>query len=292
MTLVVKLVFMEKLPVALITGCSTGIGYETALLLARSGYKVFATMRDLKKAAPLRQAAVGLPLEILPLDVDKAASVKKAVSTVVKKAGRIDVLVNNAGFGAFGALEEFTDEEIRTQFETNFFGLVRMTREVLPVMRSQGRGRIVNIGSLAGKMSFAGIGLYCATKHAVEAFTESLRLEIRPFHLEATVIEPGTIRTPFKVNRRKAQAVLKNQSAYQKVLERILYFGNHPPDSAPGPQKVAETVLKAMRSGRMAVRYPVGRDAVWLPFVRWFVPAWLYDLSLKIRYADFLREIA
>ncbi len=129
---------MESRPVALVTGCSTGIGFETTILLARRGYRVFATLRDLKKAGPLKAACAGLPVEILPMDVDRAPSVKKAVAAIVKKTGRIDALVNNAGWGAFGALEEFSDEEIRAQYETNVFGLLRVTRAVLPLaMRAQ-----------------------------------------------------------------------------------------------------------------------------------------------------------
>ena len=281
---------MEGRPVVLITGCSTGIGFETSLLLAREGYRVFATMRNLKKAAPLKDAAKGLPLEILPLDVDKPSSVKAGVAAILRKAGRIDVLVNNAGWGAFGAIEEFSDEEVRAQYETNFFGLLRVTRQVLPVMRAQKSGRIVHIGSLAGRMTFAGIGLYCSSKYAVEALTESLRLELRPFNIETAVIEPGTIRTPFKANRRKARIFHEGKSSYQKVLENILYFGNHPSPSAPGPWKVAAAVLKALRAKRMAIRYPVGRDAVWFPFFRWFMPDFLYDWVLKKRYEGFQRQ--
>lgn len=280
---------MGDQPVVLITGCSTGIGFETALLLARKGYRVFATMRNMKKAGSLRDAGKDIPLEIHPLDVDKPASVKAAVTAVLKRAGRIDALVNNAGWGAFGAMEEFSDAEIRAQYETNVFGLLRVTRQVLPVMRRQKKGRIIHIGSLAGRMTFAGIGLYCSSKHAVEAVNESLRLEVRPFNIESAVVEPGTIWTPFKVNRRKALAFQKGKSAYQKVLENILHFGNKPSSFMPGPEKVAATVLKALQAGRMAVRYPVGRDAVWLPFLRWFMPDSLFDWVLKLKYQGFQR---
>jgi len=279
--------FMENQPVVLITGCSTGIGYETALLLARKGFQVFATMRDMKKAGPLRRVAQGLPLEILPLDVDKPASVRKAVADVLKKAGRIDALVNNAGWGAFGAIEEFTDAEIAAQFETNVFGLMRVTREVLPAMRSQGKGKIVQIGSLAGRMTFAGIGLYCATKYAVEAITESLRLELKPFGVQAAVVEPGNIRTPFKVNRRKAAVFVKGRSAHQEALEKVLAYGNHFSPSTPGPAKVAEKVLNALSASTMAIRYPAGLDAQWFPVVRWFMPDFLFDFLMKRMYRRF-----
>jgi len=278
---------VENRPVALITGCSTGIGLETTLLLAQEGWRVFATMRDLKKAGPLQEASRGLPIEILPLDVDHAHSVKKAVSTVARMAGRVDVLVNNAGYGAFGALDEFTDREILAQYETNVFGLMRVTREVLPFMRRQGSGRIVHIGSLAGKMTFAGIGLYCSTKHVVEALTEGLRIETRPFGVEVAVVEPGSINTPFKANRRKAALFLKKRSAHQKVLENILYFGDHPSRFAPKAPRVAQTILKALKARRMATRYQVGMDAVWFPVVRWFLPNFVYDGLLKAMYKRF-----
>jgi NAD(P)-dependent dehydrogenase (short-subunit alcohol dehydrogenase family) len=278
---------MENRKVALVTGCSTGIGYETALLLARRGYRVFAALRNMEKAGPLRGESRGLPLEILPMDVDRASSVKKTTAWILKKAGRIDVLVNNAGWGAFGPLEEFTDGEILAQYQTNLFGLLRVTRAVLPAMRSRGGGRILHIGSLAGKMTFAGIGLYCSTKHAVEAVTESLRLEVRPFNIEVAVVEPGNIRTPFKANRRKAGVFREGRSAYQGVMERVLYLGDHPSPSVPGPRKVAETVARALRARRMALRYPVGRDATAYPFLRRFLPDALFDRILERTYARF-----
>src|SRR6185369_1052701 len=140
---------------------------------------------------------------------------RRAVAQVIAKAGRVDVLVNNAGWGAFGALEEFSESEVLAQFETNVFGLLRVTREVLPHMRSQGSGKILHVGSLAGKMTFAGISLYCSTKHAVEALTETLRLECRPFGVEVGMVEPGSIRTPFKANRRKSKIFLSGKSSYQ-----------------------------------------------------------------------------
>ncbi len=280
---------MENRPVVLITGCSTGIGFATALLLARKGYRVFATLRNLKKAGPLRQAASGLPIEILPLDVDKSVSVQKAVAVLLKKTGRLDALINNAGLGAFGALEEFTDEDIQTQYETNVFGLMRVTKAVLPVMRAQKSGRIIQLSSLAGKMTFAGIGLYCSTKHAVEALTENLRIELRPFNIETAAVEPGSMNTQFKYNRRKTKVFTQGQSAYQSVLEKILAFGNQQSLNAPGPEKVAEVILKALQADRMAARYPVGFDAEWFPVVRWFLPNFAYDWILRGMYRRFTR---
>lgn len=282
---------MESRPVALVTGCSTGIGLEISILLAQQGWRVFATMRNLKKSGPLRQRAVGLPLEILSLDVDKPTSAVQAAASILKKTGRIDTLVNNAGWGAFGALEEFTDDEILAQYETNVFGLMRVTRAVLPAMRAQRSGRIIHIGSLAGKMTFAGIGLYCSSKYAVEALTEGLRLELRPFDIEAAVVEPGSIKTSFKMNRRKAKLFLQGKSAYQKVMSNILYFGDHPSSLAPGPAKVAQVVLKALSSNRMTARYTAGLDAFWFPAVRWFLPDFIYDFLLKRMYQRFTKQV-
>jgi len=274
---------MSMLPsqTVLITGCSSGIGYWTSLLLAQNGFLVFATMRNIQKAGSLREAARDLPIEILPLDVDNPASVNKAVSTVLRKAGRIDVLVNNAGWGAFGAFEEFTDKEIRDQYETNVFGMARVTRAVLPAMREQCQGRIVNIGSLAGRMTFAGVGLYCSTKHAVEGFTEVLRTEIRPFGIQTTVVEPGNIRTRFKDNRRKSRLFEEGKSAYQGLLEKVHAFGNKQAALSPGPGQVAQTVLKALRSPLMAVRYPAGLDARLFPALRWCLPDVVYDFLIR-----------
>jgi len=279
---------MEKRPVALITGCSTGIGLEASLALAKKGYLVYATMRNLKKAGALRKAAKRLPIEILALDVDKAADAQKAVSAVVRKTGRIDVLINNAGWGAFGALEEFTDEEIWAQYETNVFGLMRVTNAVLPVMRKQKGGRILHIGSLAGKMTFGGVGLYCSSKHAVEALTEAMRTEVRPFNIEVTVIEPGSTNTQFKYNRHLSQKFLKGKSEYQSILKKILAYGNDQSKKAPGSEQVVKAILKVLDARRMAVRYAAGFDATWFPVARWFLTDAIYDLVLKRMYRRFM----
>ena len=282
---------MTEKSVVLITGCSTGIGFETALLFAKKGFRVFATLRDLKKAGPLREASRGLAVEILQLDVDQSSSVQSCVAAVLRKTGRIDILVNNAGWGAFGALEEFTDREIFSQYETNVFGLMRVTRAVLPSMRARKFGKIIQIGSLAGKMTFAGIGLYCSTKYAVEALTESLRMELKPFGIQAAVVEPGSIKTPFKANRRKSEVFLKGRSIYQETLKRILYFGDHPSALAPGPKKAAKKIVRLALSKRMPARTRVGLDAVWFPVVRWFLPDFAYDFLMRRVYGKFLKGI-
>jgi NAD(P)-dependent dehydrogenase (short-subunit alcohol dehydrogenase family) len=270
----------------LITGCSTGIGYETALLLARKGWRVFATMRHLRKAAPLLEAARNLPLEVLPLDVTQTASVKRAVAECVKRAGRLDALVNNAGFGVFGASDEFTDGECRAQFATNVYGLHRVTRECLPILRRQGGGRVVNVGSLAGRITFAGIGLYCASKFAVEAYTESLRLEVGKFNIQACVVEPGQIHTPFKANQVKAAALAGGRSAHQTGMEKAYQVSCGRSAKAPGPGIVARTIADALSVPVMDIRYPVGFDAFWYPKIRWWIPNPVWDFILQAMYRN------
>jgi len=278
---------MENQRTVLITGCSSGIGLESAVLMGQKGWRVFATLRDLKKSGPLRGRSRDLPVEILTLDVDDPKSVQKGAAVVLKKAGGLDALVNNAGWGAFGALEDFTDEEIKAQYETNLFGLFRLTRAVLPAMRTRGRGRILNISSVAGKMTFAGVGLYCSSKHAVEALTESLRLELRPFGVEVGMVEPGQFQTRFKDNRRKSQIFQSGRSPYQAVLEKILQYGNGESAKAPGPEVVARTIVKALEDQKMALRYPVGTDARWFPFAQRFLPDGLYDRIVSYTLARF-----
>jgi NAD(P)-dependent dehydrogenase (short-subunit alcohol dehydrogenase family) len=278
---------MRSRPVVLITGCSSGIGFETALLLARKGFHVFATLRNLKKAEPLRQAGQGLSLEVLRLDVDDPVSVREAVKQTIRRSGHIDVLIHNAGWGAFGAVSEFSDQEMSDQFETNVFGPARLTREVIPHMRRNGGGRIIFVGSLSGRMAFAGVGLYCASKHAIESLVESVRFELRPSGIEATVIEPGHIRTSFKENRRRAEIFEQGASAHQDALDGVLRFGNRP--KGPGPHIVAVKILSVLQSIKLKIRYPAGWDAFGVPFASWFVPEPIYDVMTGWMYRLFFR---
>jgi NAD(P)-dependent dehydrogenase (short-subunit alcohol dehydrogenase family) len=281
---------VENQRTVLITGCSSGIGLEAAVLLAQRGWQVFATLRDLKKSALLKEKTAGLSVEILPMDVDDALSLRKGVAAVLKKAGALDALVNNAGWGAFGALEDFSDQEIAAQYETNLFGLFRVIREALPSMRARSRGRILNVSSVAGKMTFAGIGLYCSSKHAVEALTESLRLELRPFGIQVGMVEPGQFHTRFKDNRLKNKIFLAGKSPYQGLLEKILQYGNSQSAQAPGPEIAARTILRALEDDKMALRYPVGTDARVFPLAQRFLPDALYD-RIMVRTLTRFREV-
>src|ERR687893_732697 len=177
----------------LVTGCSSGIGWATAGRLAEAGWRVYATARDVEKIAPLERSGC----ELLPLDVTDEGSMISAVEEVERREGAVGVLVNNAGYSQSGAVEAVPMDKVRRQFETNVFGLVRMCQLVLPGMRSQGYGRIVNVSSMGGRLTFPGGGYYHATKHAVEAISDALRFEVQGFGVRVIIVEPGLIRTRF-----------------------------------------------------------------------------------------------
>jgi NAD(P)-dependent dehydrogenase (short-subunit alcohol dehydrogenase family) len=271
---------METRPVVLITGCSSGFGYETALFMARNGWRVFATMRNMKKVGPLRNASKGLPVDILPLDVDKEPSVKRAVAVALKRAGKIDVLVNNAGYGAYGAVLDFEDSEIRRQYETNVLGLLRTSRAVLPSMLRNRKGRIINVGSLAGRVTFTGMGLYSSSKYAVEAVTEAIRLEGAHLGIDACVVEPGMFHTSFGKNRRWARKWEAKSSPFQGLIDSIVAYMNSRKRNPGGAMPVARTILKAATAKHPAIRYPVGWDAWLLTVLYALLPgAWFERLK-------------
>src|ERR671925_52464 len=182
--------------VAVVTGSSSGIGYETVLALARNGFTTFATIRNLGKAGQIESVASKekLPIHVVQLDVTDDASVQNAIQEVMKKAGRIDVVVNNAAYGLTGAFEDLSIEEIKTQYETNFYGVIRVTQAILPIMRKQGSGRIVNISSGAGRFGYPGGSAYVSTKFALEGLSKSMAYELEPFGIKVVLIEPGVIR--------------------------------------------------------------------------------------------------
>ena len=210
---------MEK--VALVTGSSSGIGYETSLALAREGYFTYATMRDLKKEAVIKKIAEeeNLPLKVIELDVDNDDSVQNAVETIIEEKQRIDVLVNNAGWGIWGTAEDVSIEEFRAQFETNFFSVVRMIQKVVPIMRKQGTGDIVNISSIAGRIGFPVSTAYISSKFAIEGLSESLRYELGPFGIDVIIIEPGVIKTNFFDSMKTAK---KADDAYKEITEKVI----------------------------------------------------------------------
>ncbi len=241
-------------PVALVTGASSGIGHSTTLLLARSGYRVFATVRSEAKEASLRQEAAGLPLEILHLDLADEAGASRVVQEVLRRAGRIDVLVNNAGYAKLGAVEDIPREDLRHQFEVNVFGAMQLCREVIPSMRAQHSGRIVNVSSLAGRVSVPLMGAYCASKFALEAFSDALRAEVKPAGIRVALVEPGPVATNFnRLARNESHVILQSPSVFHAVYERMRREATD--RWAATPERVARTILRAVRSARPRSRY-------------------------------------
>ena len=258
--------------VALVTGASSGIGEATAVRLAQAGYKVYGTSR---REPQVRHQA----FEMLALDVTRDESVEAAVSELMRREGGIHLLVNNAGFGVAPAgAEESSIEQARAIFETNFFGLVRMTRAVVPHMRQQGHGRIVNIGSVLGFLPMPYGALYAATKHAVAGYSESLDHELRTRGIRVTVVEPAYTKTPFDANFMEPDAKL---DAYHQARTDVTRRVNEVMATAEQPGVVAETVLEAASAARPKLRYAAGKLAKRLRFLRRFAPASLVDAGLR-----------
>jgi NAD(P)-dependent dehydrogenase (short-subunit alcohol dehydrogenase family) len=249
--------------VTLITGTSTGIGFATAALLAGNGYNVYATMRDPNRSgAALEEAAkrAGGSLTIAALDVTDAGACEQAVADVLAKEGRIDVLINNAGIGDLQVVEHATDEIARRTFETNFFGPLRLIRAVLPGMRERRSGTIVNVSSVAGILAGMGQSVYCATKHALEALSESLALEVREFGIRVAIIEPGLFKTQI-VRNAVDHLVLDDASPYAATERRIRTIYATGNEMGGEPPTVAEAILHAIETKEPRLRYLVGVDA-------------------------------
>ena len=257
---------MKAENVALITGSSSGIGFETALLLARKGFHTYASMRNLEKSKSISEIAnrEKLPLQVVQLDVNDNRSVKEAIDKVVAENQRIDVLVNNAGYGLLGSLEDLSIEEIKAQFETNFFGVVRVTQQVLPVMRKQKSGIIVNISSVGGRLGIPGLSAYHSTKFALEGLSESISYELEPFGIKVVLIEPGFIRTNImnsSIIAKKAQDPNSLYFSLTQQLERSFKLAMENTSASSPPEEVAKVVLQTIRSTNPKLRYTVGNDA-------------------------------
>lgn len=250
---------MDK--VAIVTGSSSGIGFETALALAREGYHTYATMRDVKKSNKILDIATkeNLKIEVLELDVNNENTIKKAVEKILNEKKRIDVLVNNAGYFLVGCLEDLSIEDLKEQFETNFFGVVRTIQAVLPTMRNQKSGTIVNISSVAGRIGFPVTPAYISSKFAVEGLSESMRYELSPFGIRTIIIEPGVIKTNIFTNLKNST---KSDSVYKDMTEKVMNGLTMMSEMGTPPQEVAKTIIKAVSSENPLPRYPVGNDAI------------------------------
>jgi NAD(P)-dependent dehydrogenase (short-subunit alcohol dehydrogenase family) len=258
--------------VALVTGASSGIGFATASLLAARGYRTFGTSRWM-------QREVGPEgVEMMQLDVRSDESARSATAQVLRNAGRIDILVNNAGFGLFGAIEETSLDEARGQLETNFWGAVRLTQGVLPHMRERRSGRIINITSVLGFMPVPFHAFYVASKHALEGYSEVLALEVRPFGVYVTVIEPSFIRSAFFEHREEAKARL---DAYKRERDLVSPEMRARTENGSHPDVVARVILSAVTASNPSVRYTVGLNGALLKVARSFLPSSLFDRLVR-----------
>ncbi len=255
--------------VAIITGASSGMGKSTALLLFKQGYTVYGTARRTEEMKDLEEKG----LFILPLDLTQDESIITAVNTVTEKEGRIDILVNNAGYGSYGAVEDVPMEEAKRQFEVNMFGLARITQLVLPVMRKNQSGRIINITSMGGKMYTPLGAWYHATKHAVEGWSDCLRLELKPFGIDVVVVEPGGIKTPWGIiaaeNLRKTSGKGAYKDFANKVADSITV--NYSSNRLTHPDVLAKVIAHAATVNKPKIRYTKGFMAKPALFMRkWF----------------------
>ena len=251
---------MEK--VALVTGSSSGIGFETSLALARDGFYTFATMRDVSKGDKLMETSKkeNLMIDIIELDVDKEGSIKNTVQNIMEKKQRIDLLVNNAGWGLWGSVEDVSVDEFKNQFETNFFAIIRIIQEVLPIMRKQKSGNIVNISSVAGRIGFPISPAYISSKFALEGLSESLRFELMPFGINVIIIEPGVIKTNF-FDPIKLAKKAENTDVYRDITAKVISGVKMMAQMGTEPKVVADTIIQAIKEEKPLPRYVVGNDA-------------------------------
>ena len=286
---------MEKQSIAVVTGSSTGIGFETSLLLARNGFYTYATMRDLQKCNKIEQIAhnENLPLKVLPLDVNNDMSVRNAIQKILEEKEKIDILVNNAGYGLFGALEDMSLDEIKRQFDTNLFGAIRTIKAVLPSMRKQKNGIIINVTSIAGVVGIPAECIYVSSKFALEGLSESISYELQPFGIKLILVEPGVINTNFIPNikfpnlneddnkhqtpshKKEEESKVKyysnndikqkNSSHYSNTIESFLSHYYPAMKNAPLPKEVAIVILEAIKnasdSSDYLFRYVIGEDS-------------------------------
>jgi NAD(P)-dependent dehydrogenase (short-subunit alcohol dehydrogenase family) len=260
--------------VVLITGVSSGIGRETAQLLAKRGARVFGTVRDLGRADPIAK------VELVLMDVTDDKSVKNGAESVLENAGKIDILINNAGYSIAGGLEETSIEEARQLFETNFFGALRVTQTVLPSMRRHGYGRIINISSMAGIVPTPYRGAYAASKHALEGYTEILDHEVRQFGIRAVLIEPTFTKTNIVGNEKTPQTEIPAYAAQKHRVEAVIRSELANGDDS---RAVAEVIYRASTAEEPRLHYPVGEGKT-LTLLRRFIPERMFDKQFRKRF--------
>jgi short-subunit dehydrogenase len=261
--------------VILITGASSGMGYQTARILAEQGHRVYGAARRVEQIEELAPYGV----QALRLDITNEQSVTQVVQELIEREGRIDVLINNAGYGYFGAIEDVPIADAKHQFEVNIFGLARITQEVLPYMRAQKSGRIVNLASVAGHVTLAFGAWYNATKYALEAFSDALRMEVKPFGIDVVIIEPGAIRTDWGIIAANHLRDVSKGGAYEQDGSRVaeglrrIYLSKIPTNPAVISRKIAKAaVCRCPRT-----RYRTGRGAKLMVFFHQILPTRLWD---------------
>lgn len=271
---------MKNEKVILITGASSGIGFDAASALAKQGHRVYAAARRMEKMEPLKAFGV----KTIKMDVTDEESMQQGVESVIKAEGRIDVLVNNAGYGFFGAIETVPMEEARRQLEVNVFGLARLTQLVLPYMRQQKSGRIINTSSIAGKMVFYMGGWYNVTKYSVEAFSDALRMEVKPFGIDVVKIEPGAIKTDWGIIAAKHMKETSEGTAYELMgtqwAHNMDWF--YKTNMLSSPKVITKVICKAVNSRRPKARYCRGRFSFVGTVAHALMPARWWDAIMRL----------
>ena len=271
---------MKSNKVILLTGASSGIGYDTAVALAQQGHKVYAAARRVERMEPLRQYGI-VPLK---MDVTDEASMQEGVKTLLDAEGRIDVLINNAGYGYFGAVENVPMDDARNQLDVNVFGLARLCQLVLPTMRAQHSGRIINTASVAGRAVFYYGGWYHVSKYAVESLSDALRMELKPFGIDVVIIEPGAIKTNWGIIAADHLIESSKGTAYEQTGTmmannlRNMYLSNTISD----PAVVRKAIVRAVNARRPCTRYRIGRMANAIVFFHWLLPTRWWDAFLRL----------
>lgn len=271
---------MKNEKVILITGASSGIGFDAASALAKQGHRVYAAARRMEKMEPLK----AFDVKTIKMDVTDEESMQQGVESVIKAEGRIDVLVNNAGYGFFGAIETVPMEEARRQLEVNVFGLARLTQLVLPYMRQQKSGRIINTSSIAGKMVFYMGGWYNVTKYSVEAFSDALRMEVKPFGIDVVKIEPGAIKTDWGIIAAKHMKETSEGTAYELIgtqwAHNMDWF--YKTNMLSSPKVITKVICKAVNSRRPKARYCRGRFSFVGTVAHALMPARWWDAIMRL----------
>jgi len=268
--------------VALVTGASSGIGAETALRLKEAGFTVYGVARRVTRMEDLARQGV----KVLPLDVTDVESIRTTVDTIVRESGSIHVLVNNAGYGSYGSIEDVPLEEARRQMEVNVFGLASLTKFVLPHMRAQRAGTIINVSSMGGQMVTPLGGWYHASKYAVEALSDALRIEASQFGIHTVVVQPGSIRTEWgQIAAEKLQRTSSMTGAYaalaDEVSRTLAASSQSDARNTSDPKVVGKTIVKAATSRRPRTRYRVGFGAAPVLFLRWLLPDRTFDRVIR-----------